>query len=124
MPGLTSRSSSGETWALPSSSRSPGDRGAFGTLTVANRRGGRVFNKESVHIIEAFGGGQAALALEYARAQERIQRLAVLEDRERIAKELHDGVIQALFAVGMGLQGTALMSGDEELAQRIEGAVG
>ena len=101
-----------------------GDRGAFGTLTVANRRGGRVFNKESVHIIEAFGGGQAALALEYARAQERIQRLAVLEDRERIAKELHDGVIQALFAVGMGLQGTALMSGDEELARRIEGAVG
>jgi signal transduction histidine kinase len=101
-----------------------GDRGAFGTLAAANRRGGRIFNREAVHLLEAFGGGQAALALEYARAQERIHRLAVLEDRERIAKELHDGVIQALFAVGMGLQGTALMSGDEELAKRIEGAVG
>lgn len=101
-----------------------GDRGAFGTLAAANRRGGRVFNREAVHLLEAFGVGQAALALEYARAQERIHRLAVLEDRERIAKELHDGVIQALFAVGMGLQGTALMSGDEELAQRIEEAVG
>ena len=48
----------------------------------------------------------------------------LLEDRERIAKELHDGVIQALFAVGMGLQGTALMSNDEDLARRIEAAVG
>ena len=100
-----------------------GNRGAFGTLAAANRRGGRPFTNESVHVLEAFGG-QAALALEYARAQEAIQRLAVLEDRERIAKELHDGVIQALFAVGMGLQGTALMIGEEDLAARIEGAVG
>jgi two-component system, NarL family, sensor histidine kinase DevS len=100
-----------------------GNRGALGTLAAANRRGGRPFTNESVHVLEAFGG-QAALALEYARAQEAIQRLAVLEDRERIAKELHDGVIQALFAVGMGLQGTALMIGDEELAMRIEAAVG
>jgi signal transduction histidine kinase len=100
-----------------------GHRGVFGTLAAANRRGGPPFSKESVHVLEAFGG-QAALALEYARAQEGIQRLAVLEDRERIAKELHDGVIQALFAVGMGLQGTALMIGDEDLAGRIERAVG
>lgn len=100
-----------------------GHRGSFGTLAAADRRGGRSFSQEDVHVLEAFGG-QAALALEYARAQEGVQRLAVLEDRERIAKELHDGVIQALFAVGMGLQGTALMSGDEDLAGRIEGAVG
>lgn len=100
-----------------------GERGAFGTLAVANRRGGKPFSKEAVHLLEAFGGGQAALALEYARAQGTIQRLAVLEDRERIAKELHDGVIQALFSVGMGLQGTAMMSGDEDLARRIEEAV-
>jgi len=46
-----------------------------------------------------------------------------MDDRERIAKELHDGVIQSLFAVGMGMQGTALMSGDPELASRIESAV-
>ena len=99
------------------------DRDAFGTLAAANRRGGRPFSKEDVRLLEAFAG-QAALALEYARAQEGIQRLVVLEDRERIAKELHDGVIQALFAVGMGLQGTALMSRDEDLARRVEAAVG
>jgi signal transduction histidine kinase len=67
---------------------------------------------------------QAGVAIENARLYNEIHRLAVLEDRERIAKELHDGVIQALFAVGMGLKGAALMSEEEELATRIEGAVG
>ncbi len=47
----------------------------------------------------------------------------MLEDRERIAKELHDGAIQALFAVGLGLQGAATLARDPELAGRIEGAV-
>jgi signal transduction histidine kinase len=96
---------------------------AFGTLAAANLVGGRRFSHDSVRVLETFAA-QAALALESARAQTELQRLAILDDRERIAKELHDGVIQALFAVGMGLQGTAIMSGDEELANRIEGAVG
>lgn len=99
------------------------DGGVSAALGVMNRRGGKPFTDENVRLLEAFTG-QAALALEYVRAQEGIQRLVVLEDRERIAKELHDGVIQALFAVGMGLQGTALMSSDEDLARRIEAAVG
>ena len=99
------------------------DGGISAALGVLNRRSGKPFTDENVRLLEAFTG-QAALALEYARAQEGIQRLVVLEDRERIAKELHDGVIQALFAVGMGLQGTALMSSDEDLARRIEAAVG
>ncbi len=73
---------------------------------------------------------QAGIAIENARLYEEIQRqqrelqrLSVLEDRERIAKELHDGVIQSLFAVGMGLQGAASFAKDEELGRRIEGAV-
>src|SRR6266545_3762587 len=60
-------------------------------------------------------------APEFAERDER--DVLVLAAQAGIASELHDGVIQALFAVGMGLQGTALMSGDEELAQRLEGAV-
>lgn len=95
---------------------------AFGTLAAAYELGGRSFDDDAVELLEAFAQ-QAALALEYARVQQEVERLAVLEDRERIAKELHDGVIQALFAVGMGLQGTALMSGDETLSARVEGAV-
>lgn len=94
----------------------------FGTLGAANLMGGRPFGEPDVRVLEAFAG-HAALALEFARAQDEMHRLAVLEDRERIARELHDGVIQSLFAVGMGLQGAAMMSADEELARRIEGAI-
>ena len=57
-----------------------------------------------VAMIETFAG-QAALALERARAQEEREMLAVLGDRERIARDLHDVVIQRLFAAGMQLQG-------------------
>jgi signal transduction histidine kinase len=95
---------------------------ALGTLMVANSRGGRVFSPEDVEIVEAFGQ-QAAIALEYGRARAELQRLVLMEDRERIAKELHDGVIQSLFAVGMSLQGTALLAGDPDLGRRIEAAV-
>src|SRR5438034_7586395 len=63
-------------------------------------------------------------ATERKQAQMRLHRLAVLEDRERIAKELHDGVIQALFAVGMNLQATEAKAGDPEAVRaRISGAV-
>lgn len=52
------------------------------------------------------------------------QRLALVEDRERIAKELHDGVIQGLFAVGMTLQATqARADSAEAVRARLEGAI-
>lgn len=94
----------------------------FGTLLVANVLGGRLFQDQDLRLVETFAD-QAAVALEYERVQGELRRLAVMEDRERIAKELHDGVIQSLFAVGMGLQGTATIAPDEELSHRIEGAV-
>ena len=94
----------------------------LGTLTVANRTGGGLLRESEVQLVETFAE-QAAVALEYARLQGELQRLAVLEDRERIAKELHDGAIQSLFAVGMGLQGSALLAGDPELRGRLEHAV-
>ena len=94
----------------------------LGTLTVANASGGALLRETAVQLVETFAE-QAAVALEYARLQGELQRLAVLEDRERIAKELHDGAIQALFAVGMGLQGSALLAGDAELRDRLQNAV-
>jgi signal transduction histidine kinase len=96
---------------------------AFGTLTVGNVTGGRRYGPDDLSLVETFAE-QAAVAIEYGRAQQELKRLMVMEDRERIAKELHDGVIQSLFAVGMGLQATATLSRDEEIGQRIEGAVG
>jgi signal transduction histidine kinase len=94
----------------------------LGTLTVANRTGGALLRETETQLVETFAE-QAAVALEYGRLQGELQRLAVLEDRERIAKELHDGAIQALFAVGMGLQGSALLAGDPELRSRLQDAV-
>jgi signal transduction histidine kinase len=49
-----------------------------------------------------------------------VTRLGMVEDRERIARDLHDGVIQSLYAVGIGLQGTAGLVGDARLADRIQ----
>ena len=94
----------------------------LGTLTVANGRGGPLLRETEVQLVETFAE-QAAVALEYARLQGELKRLAVLEDRERIAKELHDGAIQALFAVGMGLQGSALLATDDDLRGRLQHAV-
>ncbi len=63
-------------------------------------------------------------ATERRLAHVRLHRLAVLEDRERIAKELHDGVIQSLFAVGMNLQATEAKASDPEAVRaRLSGAV-
>jgi len=95
---------------------------ATGTLMVANLQGGRPFDAPTVRLVATFAD-QASVALEYIRAQADVRRLGLLEERERIAKDMHDGVIQSLFAVGMGLQGTALLVGSPEHAARIEGAV-
>ncbi|MEO3779675.1 GAF domain-containing sensor histidine kinase [Micromonospora sp. B11E3] len=67
--------------------------------------------------------GQAALALERARGQEERELLVVLEDRERIARDLHDVVIQRLFATGLQLQSAAPMATRPEVAKRINAAV-
>jgi signal transduction histidine kinase len=93
-----------------------------GTLMVANLKGGRRFDKQTLQLVETFAD-QASVAIEYGRAQTDLRRLGLMEERERIAKELHDGIIQSVFAVGMGLQGTALLAGSPETAARIESAV-
>ena len=94
----------------------------MGTLMVANLKGGRRFSEETRHVVTSFADA-ASVALDYDRAQSELRRLELLEERERIAKELHDGIIQSLFAVGMGLQGTALVAGNPEISARIERAV-
>ncbi len=66
---------------------------------------------------------QAALALRVAQARQDEQRLAMLEDRDRIGRDLHDLVIQRLFAVGLGLQGLARFADRPEVVQRLEQAV-
>ena len=66
---------------------------------------------------------QAGLALQVLRSRDAEQRLAVLEDRDRIGRDLHDLVIQRLFAVGLGLQSVSRMSDVAEMSRRAEAAV-
>ena len=95
----------------------------FGSLLVARKRGEAAFTDPDVELVEAFAD-QAAVAFEYARVHRELRRLAVMEERERIARELHDGAIQALFAVGMGLQATASRTTEPEVTSRLQTAVG
>jgi two-component system, NarL family, sensor histidine kinase DevS len=94
----------------------------LGTLTVANAKGGPLLREAAIPLVETFAE-QAVVAIEYGRLQGELRRLALLEDRERIAKELHDGAIQALFAVGMSLQGSAALAAGGELRGRLQDAV-
>ena len=81
-----------------------GSNGLLGILGIANVAQGRGFSDIGTASLGDFAR-QAALAVEYGRAREELQRLAVLEDRARISRELHDGVIQSLFGAGMILEG-------------------
>jgi signal transduction histidine kinase len=66
---------------------------------------------------------QAGLALDRAQAVDDREELAVISDRERIARDLHDVVIQRLFATGLQLQGVASLAGGSEIGPRLERAV-
>ena len=101
----------------------------FGNIYVTEKQGEDDFSIDDERALQVLAT-QAGVAVENARlyedmihAQAEVRRLEVLDERERIAKELHDGVIQSLFAVGMSLQGAAALAQDEGITIRIEGAV-
>ncbi|GAA1040101.1 GAF domain-containing protein [Virgisporangium ochraceum] len=96
---------------------------SYGALVVAYNTGtNTVLADLDVTVVESFGG-QAALALERARALDEREMLAVLGDRERIARDLHDVVIQRLFAAGMYLQTTAQLAGNPKVRSRLDTVV-
>ncbi|MFB9178418.1 GAF domain-containing protein [Dactylosporangium sucinum] len=95
----------------------------LGALVVAYRPDSVTFAEDpDVALVETFAG-QAALALERARSQDEREMLAVVGDRERIARDLHDVVIQRLFAAGMQLQGAARLPGRADQQERIDRVV-
>jgi signal transduction histidine kinase len=65
----------------------------------------------------------AGIAIENARLHGRVREMAVVEDRDRIARDLHDTVIQRLFAVGLSLQGATRLPDRQRLEERVEQAV-
>jgi signal transduction histidine kinase len=101
----------------------------YGNLYLTEKRAGAEFTEEDERAVVTLAA-QAGVAVENARLweenariQEELKRLAVLEDRERIAKELHDGVVQSLFAVGMSLQAMEAVAPSEAVRARLEAAV-
>ena len=94
----------------------------FGNIYLTEKQGALEFSEEDERALEVLAA-QAGVAIENATARRELERLALMEDRERIAKELHDGAIQSLFAVGMGLQATATLSKDQAIEQRIDDSI-
>ncbi len=94
---------------------SHGNDGVLGVGRLVGRAG---FSPEEIRVVESFGQ-QAGLAIELDRAQTDREQLAVLGDRERIARDLHDHVVQRLFAVGMALQAASRSIEDPAASDRI-----
>jgi len=95
-----------------------GSRRTHGVLWAARRQGRSAFGAEEVDMAAGFAN-QAALAIELAEARAEQQRAVMLDERERIAADLHDHVIQRLFAAGLTLQSTAGTLGAGEATDRI-----
>nr|WP_315987653.1 GAF domain-containing protein [Actinomadura sp. HBU206391] len=95
---------------------------ALGVLSVANGPGRPGFGDPVRRLLETFAA-QAAIALELAGRRRDHERLVVLEDRDRIAKDLHDTVIQRLFAIAMMLMSAIKITQKRDVAVRVQRAV-
>lgn len=94
----------------------------YGNLYLTEKPGG--FVDTDVQLIAVLAA-QAGAAIENAQLSERLRSLAVQDERERISRELHDGVIQTLFSIGMGLEAarTLLPDNPARVDERLNAAV-
>jgi signal transduction histidine kinase len=93
-----------------------------GALVALFQEGHRITDVEERELLGSFAD-QAALALDRAQATVDREELAVVSDRDRIARDLHDVVIQRLFATGLQLQGMRSIVVNPEVGERLEKAV-
>jgi two-component system, NarL family, sensor histidine kinase DevS len=93
-----------------------------GVLVALRSAGTYPFTVEQLDMMAAFAD-QATLAWQLAVSQRRMRELDVLTDRDRIARDLHDHVIQRLFAVGLALQGTVARASSTEVQQRLSACI-
>ena len=93
-----------------------------GVLTIGRVHGAAPFPQALADVVASFAA-QAGVALELAASRAEAERLSLYEDRDRIARDLHDLVIQRLYATGMSLEGTMPMITRPEVASRITNAV-
>ncbi len=91
---------------------------AVGVLVVLRRAGLPLFTDEQLDLMAAFAG-QAALAWQLATSERRMRELDLVTDRDRIARELHDHVIQRLFAIGLAVQATVPLAKSSDVQRRL-----
>jgi len=97
------------------------DDGPVGVLAVARGPGAAGFDPAVARALETFASA-ASIVFSLARARQELERLRLVSEQERIARDLHDTVIQRLFAVGMSLQGLLKLA-DGPVAERLDAAV-
>ncbi|HET9442512.1 MAG TPA: GAF domain-containing protein [Acidimicrobiales bacterium] len=90
----------------------------FGNLYLTDKENGEGFSDIDQELVTSLAAA-AAVAIDNARLHERQQELSLLADRERIGRDLHDSVVQRLFATGLAMQGTARLADSPEVAKRL-----
>ena len=94
----------------------------FGNLYLTDRMGADGFTAEDEALVSALAVA-AGIAIHNSRLHARIGELGLVADRERIARDLHDTVIQRLFATGLSLQSVVPVLDDPEVRNRVEDAI-
>jgi signal transduction histidine kinase len=92
--------------------------GVSGVLVVLREDGRRAFDDSQLELVSNFAD-QAALVMQMADSSRRMHELEVLSDRDRIARDLHDHVIQRIFAAGLALQSTLQRTESDDVRQRL-----
>lgn len=90
----------------------------FGNLYLTDKADGEVFTDVDEELVVALAAA-AGVAIENARLHEHVGEVALLDERERIARDLHDDVIQRVFAAGLSLQSTAQLSREPHVVERL-----
>ncbi len=95
----------------------------FGNLYLTDKRSSEVFTDVDEELVVGFAAA-AGVAIDNARLQARVKDMALLDDRDRIARDLHDSVIQRLFATGMSLHGAlGMVAGNAAATERIQASI-
>jgi signal transduction histidine kinase len=94
----------------------------YGNLYLTDKQGETAFTDEDEALAEALALA-AGLAIENNRLHDRVLVMSVLDDRDRIARDLHDRVIQRVYAVGMNLQGATRLPERDQVIERVTRAV-
>ena len=97
---------------------------SVGNLYLTEKEGSAEFTEADEELVRSFAR-HAGIAIERARLHAQVQHLAIGQERERIGRELHDGIIQSLYAVGLGLEDVPDLMADapQEATFRVERAI-